>query len=119
MEVRDFATNTYFSVFPTYLKFYESQKFLECVLVTNLLMTYKKVFSRVISKQWEGKMWSEGAGDAGKDDSILLLKFNFFSHDNNDCIKYCLKLQLNFELFRLLGIYIELLAFKNLPFSKF
>ena len=22
-------------------------------------------------------MWSEGAGDAGKDDNILLLKFNF------------------------------------------
>ena len=22
-------------------------------------------------------MWSEGAGDPGKDDSILLLKFNF------------------------------------------
>ena len=35
-------------------------------------------------------MWSEGAGDAGKDDSILLLKFNFFFQDNNDCIKYCL-----------------------------
>ena len=25
-------------------------------------------------------MWSEGAGDAGKDDSILLLKFIFFSN---------------------------------------
>ena len=35
-------------------------------------------------------MWSEGAGDAGKDDNILLLKFNFFYQDNNDCIKYCL-----------------------------
>ena len=27
---------------------------------------------------WEGNMRLEGAGDAGKDDSILLLKFNFF-----------------------------------------
>ena len=27
-EVRDFATNTYFSVFPSYLKCFENQKFL-------------------------------------------------------------------------------------------
>ena len=56
----------------------KTKSFQECVPLTNLLMTLGKVFSQVISKHCEGKYVVDGAGDAGKDGSKLLLKFNFF-----------------------------------------
>ena len=92
-----------FLSFPDYLTFYETQKLIAWCACRKPIFIWHKIKFIAWCFQNLGKVniWSEGAEEAGKDASILLLNSKFFVRP--------LKIAF-FELLRLLVIYIELLS---------